>query len=62
LAGGFVSGKYSRSNLKAGDSRRDAFDFPPLNKEKTYDIIDVMTEIGKERDVLGRTDRPGLAA
>jgi aryl-alcohol dehydrogenase-like predicted oxidoreductase len=51
LAGGFVSGKYSRSEQKAGDSRRDEFDFPPLNKEKTYNIIDVMTEIGREREV-----------
>lgn len=47
LAGGFLSGKYTRSNEKAGDSRRDAFDFPPINKEKAYDIIDVMAEVGK---------------
>jgi aryl-alcohol dehydrogenase-like predicted oxidoreductase len=51
LAGGFVSGKYSRSNPKAGNSRRDEFDFPPLNKEKTYDIIDVMADIGKTHSV-----------
>jgi aryl-alcohol dehydrogenase-like predicted oxidoreductase len=51
LAGGFLSGKYSRNTEKAGDSRRDSFDFPPVNKEKTYDIIDVLAEIGKERGV-----------
>lgn len=51
LAGGFLSGKYTRNNEKAGDSRRDNFDFPPINKEKAYDIIDVMAEIGKERNV-----------
>jgi aryl-alcohol dehydrogenase-like predicted oxidoreductase len=45
LAGGFLSGKFTRSNAVAGDSRRDEFDFPPLNKEKAYDIIDVMAEI-----------------
>jgi aryl-alcohol dehydrogenase-like predicted oxidoreductase len=47
LAGGFLSGKYTRNNEKAGDSRRDAFDFPPVNKEKAYDIIDVMSDIAK---------------
>ncbi|HZY38699.1 MAG TPA: aldo/keto reductase [Mucilaginibacter sp.] len=47
LAGGFLSGKYTRNNEKAGNSRRDNFDFPPINKEKAYDIIDVLAEIGK---------------
>ncbi len=51
LAGGFLSGKYTRSVDKAGDSRRDAFDFPPLNKEKAYDIIDLMLAIGKDHQV-----------
>jgi len=48
LAGGFLSGKYTRNNEKAGDSRRDIFDFPPINKEKAYDIIDVLAEVAKE--------------
>jgi len=51
LAGGFLSGKYTRNTEKAGGSRRDTFDFPPINKEKTYDIIDVAAEIGKQNDV-----------
>ena len=51
LAGGFLSGKYTRNNEKAGDSRRDVFDFPPINKEKAYDIIDVITAVGKNHDV-----------
>ncbi len=51
LAGGFLSGKYTRNTEKAGDSRRDNFDFPPINKEKAYDIIDVMIEIGKAHGV-----------
>ena len=50
LAGGFLSGKYTRDNDKAGDSRRDTFDFPPINKEKAYDIIGVMTRIGNDHD------------
>jgi aryl-alcohol dehydrogenase-like predicted oxidoreductase len=51
LAGGFLSGKYTRNNEVAGDSRRDSFDFPPINKEKAYDIIDVMAEIGQRYQV-----------
>jgi aryl-alcohol dehydrogenase-like predicted oxidoreductase len=51
LAGGFLSGKFTREKSKAGDSRRDDFDFPPINKEKAYDIIDVMQKIGQSRGV-----------
>ena len=51
LAGGFLSGKYTRNNEIAGDSRRDAFDFPPINKQKAYDLIDLMAEIGKNHNV-----------
>jgi aryl-alcohol dehydrogenase-like predicted oxidoreductase len=50
LAGGFLSGKFTRNTEKAGDSRRDTFDFPPVNKEKAYDIVDIMAEIGKEHN------------
>ena len=51
LAGGFLSGKYTRNNEKAGDSRRDNFDFPPVNRPKAYDIIDVLIEVGKQYGV-----------
>lgn len=51
LAGGFLSGKFTRHNAVAGDSRRDAYDFPPINKEKAYDLIDLMAEIGKNHQV-----------
>jgi aryl-alcohol dehydrogenase-like predicted oxidoreductase len=51
LAGGFLSGKYTRDKDKAGDSRRDVFDFPPINKEKTFDIIDVLADISKQHNV-----------
>ena len=51
LAGGFLSGKFTRNNEVAGNSRRDAFDFPPIDKQKAYDIIDVMAEIGKSHSV-----------
>ena len=51
LAGGFLSGKFTRNNEIAGNSRRDTFDFPPINKQKAFDIIDVMAEIAKHHDV-----------
>jgi len=51
LAGGFLSGKYKRDNLKVGNARRDNFDFPPINKEKAFDIIDVMDSIAQNHNV-----------
>src|ERR1700744_4511419 len=48
LAGGFLGGRYTRENDKVEGSRRTAFDFPPINKEKGYDIMDVITDIGKQ--------------
>jgi aryl-alcohol dehydrogenase-like predicted oxidoreductase len=50
LAGGFLSGKYTRDNTPK-DARRTGFDFPPLDKDKAYDIIDVMKKIGDARGV-----------
>jgi aryl-alcohol dehydrogenase-like predicted oxidoreductase len=50
LAGGFLSGKYTR-NTTTEDGRRVNFDFPPVNKEKAYDIIEVMQEIAVSKGV-----------
>src|SRR5690348_11698037 len=50
LAGGFLSGKYSR-NKNPEDARRAKFDFPPINKEKAFDIIDVMEPIAQSKNV-----------
>ncbi|TLV00852.1 aldo/keto reductase [Dyadobacter luticola] len=51
LAGGFLSGKYTRGNQTSGDNRRDNFDFPPIDKEKAYDIIDVIQPIAEAHGV-----------
>lgn len=45
LAGGFLSGKFTRDNKPDDGSRRTSFDFPPVNQEKAYDIIDVMARV-----------------
>lgn len=51
LAGGLLSGKYGRGKEGPEDSRRVSFDFPPVNKEKAYDIIDVMTSMAEEKGI-----------
>ncbi len=51
LAGGFLSGKFTRDSAPTDGARRIAFDFPPVDKEKAYDIIDVMKAIGDARGV-----------
>jgi aryl-alcohol dehydrogenase-like predicted oxidoreductase len=47
LAGGLLSGKYSRENQKPEDSRRTAFDFPIVDKERTWRILDVLQPVAK---------------
>ena len=48
LAGGLLSGKYSRSNQKPADSRRSEFDFPIVDKERAWKILDAIVPIAKE--------------
>lgn len=50
LAGGLLSGKYSR-DAENTEGRRVAFDFPPVNKERAYNTIDVMQDIANARKV-----------
>ena len=47
LAGGLLSGKFSRAQQKPADSRRSGFDFPIVDKERTWRILDVMAPIAK---------------
>lgn len=49
LAGGFLTGKFTREGSDSG-SRRADFDFPPIDKEKAYDLVDAMGEIAKTQD------------
>jgi len=46
LAGGFLSGKFTRDG---GDdsARRAKFDFPPVNKERGFGILDALIPIAK---------------
>jgi aryl-alcohol dehydrogenase-like predicted oxidoreductase len=44
LAGGFLSGKFNREGTDAS-GRRASFDFPPIDKQRAYDIVDAMRGI-----------------
>jgi aryl-alcohol dehydrogenase-like predicted oxidoreductase len=47
LAGGLLSGKFTRHNQKPENSRRSVHDFPIVNKERAWNIIDVMEPMAK---------------
>src|SRR6202522_1556273 len=47
LAGGLLSGKFSRENQKPAGSRRSEFDFPIVDKERAWKILDVIAPIAK---------------
>jgi aryl-alcohol dehydrogenase-like predicted oxidoreductase len=48
LAGGLLSGKFSRENQKPENSRRSEFDFPLVDKERAWRILDVLRPIAEE--------------
>jgi aryl-alcohol dehydrogenase-like predicted oxidoreductase len=50
LAGGFLSGKFSRDSKGPEGSRRTTFDFPPIDRERAFNIIDAMRPIAKAHD------------
>ena len=48
LAGGLLSGKYTRDGSGPEGSRRISFDFPPVNKDRAFDILDVVRAVAEE--------------
>lgn len=48
LAGGLLSGKFNRDGSGPDGSRRISFDFPPVNRDRAFDSIDVMREVAAE--------------
>lgn len=50
LAGGLLSGKYRRDKQGVEGSRRTAFDFPPVDKERAYDIVEVLDPMAKAKN------------
>ena len=55
LAGGLLSGKFTRDNQKPEGSRRSEFDFPIVDKERAWKILDVLVPISKARNVSPAT-------
>ncbi|AEV97477.1 aldo/keto reductase [Niastella koreensis GR20-10] len=48
LAGGFLSGKYNRENLKDPQNRLSGFDLIPFDKEFGFKVVDVLKELASE--------------
>jgi len=51
LAGGFLSGKYTRENLKDEDNRLSGFDFLPFDKEAGFRLVDAVRALATARQV-----------
>lgn len=47
LAGGLLSGKFSRDNQAPEGTRRASFDFPVVNKDRAWDCVDAMRKVGQ---------------
>ena len=50
LAGGFLSGKYTRENLTARDNRLSGFDFLPFDKEQGFHLVEAMKLVARAHD------------
>jgi aryl-alcohol dehydrogenase-like predicted oxidoreductase len=50
LAGGLLSGKFSRENQNPQGSRRSELDLPIVDRERTWRILETMTPIAKAHD------------
>jgi aryl-alcohol dehydrogenase-like predicted oxidoreductase len=48
LAGGFLTGKYTRDNPKGDGGRLTGFDMLPYDKEKGYQLVDRLRTIGTQ--------------
>ena len=51
LAGGLLSGKFDREGAGPQGARRTTFDFPPVDKERAWPIIDAMREVAAAHGV-----------
>ena len=51
LAGGFLTGKFTRAGSRTAKARRATFDFPPVDKERGFDIIDALQPIAEAHGV-----------
>lgn len=47
LAGGLLSGKFSRDGTGPDGTRRASFDFPPVDRDRAFDCVDAMRPIAE---------------
>ncbi|QET01490.1 aldo/keto reductase [Cupriavidus pauculus] len=50
LAGGLLSGRFSRNNQNPEGSRRSEFDFPIVDKARAWDVLDVLAPIARAHE------------
>ncbi len=51
LAGGFLSGKFSRTQKGPDGARRASFNFPPVDETRAYVALDTLAEVAQEHQV-----------
>ncbi len=51
LAGGLLSGKFDRDADGPADARRSQFDFPPVNRDRAFDVVDALRPMAAARDM-----------
>lgn len=51
LAGGFLSGKFSRDQKGPPETRRASFNFPPVDEVRGYAVLDVLADVARELQV-----------
>ncbi|MEV8373189.1 aldo/keto reductase [Kribbella sp. NPDC056861] len=50
LAGGFLSGKFDRTGVSDADARHTRTQFPPVDAESAYAIIDVLRKVAERHE------------
>ena len=49
LAGGLLSGKYQRNATGEEGRRTASFDFPPIHKDRAFDILDLLRSMAEQK-------------
>lgn len=69
LASGFLSGKYTRENLKDADNRLSSFDIMPFDKERGFGLLEILKQIADKHEAsVAQTalawvlSRPGVSS
>jgi aryl-alcohol dehydrogenase-like predicted oxidoreductase len=51
LAGGLLSGKFKRDSAGPEGARRSSFDFPPVNMERAYPVLDALESVSRDKGI-----------